>query len=173
MAKKKGEGAEAGSGPAASQVAEEASPSPAPAPAPPPVPEADVEELPRAIVRRLVKEKLSELAGEADVNVNKDALLAFGESARIFIHYLSATANDICKESKRQTINVEDVLKALEEIEFNEFIEPLRSALEDFRKKNAAKKSGSKSEKKRKAEQDLTGSQTKTGSQEENLVESG
>ncbi|KAJ1703158.1 hypothetical protein LUZ63_002937 [Rhynchospora breviuscula] len=171
MAKKKGEGAETGSGPSASQVAEEAPP--APAPAPPPVPEADVEELPRAIVRRLVKEKLSDLAGKEDVNVNKDALLAFGESARIFIHYLSATANDICKESKRQTINVEDVLKALEEIEFNEFIEPLRSALEDFRKKNAAKKSGSKSEKKRKAEQDLTGSQTKAGTQEENLVESG
>ncbi|KAJ3707614.1 hypothetical protein LUZ61_011319 [Rhynchospora tenuis] len=169
MAKKKSEGAEAGSGASASEAAKEAPP----APPPPPVPEADVEELPRAIVRRLVKEKLSELAGEEDVNVNKDALLSFGESARIFIHYLSATANDICKESKRQTINAEDVLKALEEIEFNEFIEPLRSALEDFRKKNAAKKSGAKSEKKRKAEQDLTGTPTKAGSQEENLVGSG
>ncbi|KAF3332056.1 DNA polymerase epsilon subunit 3-like protein [Carex littledalei] len=169
---KKGGGAEAGAGPSGSDAAVEAPPGP---PRAPPVPEAEVEELPRSIVRRLVKEKLSELAGDEDVNVNKDALLAFGESARIFIHYLSATANDLCKESKRQTINAEDVLKALDEIEFPEFIELLKPALEDFRKKNAVKRSGAKAketEKKRKAEQDLTESQAKTGSQEENLVES-
>lgn len=39
-------------------------------------------------------------------------------------------ANDICKESKRQTINADDVLKALEEIDFPEFVEPLKVALE-------------------------------------------
>lgn len=43
---------------------------------------------------------------------------------------LNCSANDICKESKRQTINAEDVFKALEEIEFPEFIEPLRASLE-------------------------------------------
>ncbi|CAA6663764.1 unnamed protein product [Spirodela intermedia] len=89
------------------------------------------------------------------MNVHKEALLAFSESARIFIHYLSATANDICKESKRQIINAEDVFKALEEIEFPEFIAPLKASLEDFRRKNAAKKAESKPrEKKRKAERD-------------------
>lgn len=84
MAKKGGEGAEGGPGPSASETPKEVPPVP-------PVPEAEVEELPRSIVRRLVKEKLSELAGMEDVNVNKDALLAFVESARIFIHYISAT----------------------------------------------------------------------------------
>ncbi|XP_020262323.1 caldesmon [Asparagus officinalis] len=109
------------------------------------------------IVRRVVKDKLSELAascssrksknskdeeGEGEeMSVQKDALLAFAESTRIFIHYLSATANDICKESRRQTINADDVLKAIEEIEFPEFIEPLRASLEEFRKKNASKRS--------------------------------
>lgn len=39
-------------------------------------------------------------------------------------------ANDICKESKRQTINADDVLKALEEIDFVEFVEPLKTSLE-------------------------------------------
>ncbi|XP_062083016.1 DNA polymerase II subunit B4-like [Humulus lupulus] len=90
---------------------------------------AEAEELPKAIVRRVVKDKLSHCAEDTDFNVHKDALLAFSESARIFIHYLSATANDICKESKRQTISGDDVLKALEEIEFSEFLNPLNASL--------------------------------------------
>ncbi|XP_039118198.1 DNA polymerase epsilon subunit 3 isoform X2 [Dioscorea cayenensis subsp. rotundata] len=95
-------------------------------------PSAAVEELPRVVVRRLIKEKLVQLrrGGDEDVNVQKEALLAFAESARIFIHYLSATASDVCKESKRQTMNAEDVLKALEEIDFPDFIEPLRHSLQ-------------------------------------------
>ncbi|WOL03495.1 hypothetical protein Cni_G12215 [Canna indica] len=122
-------------------------------------PAVEVEELPKAIVRRVVKDKLSKMAaggGEDEVSVQKDALLAFSESTRIFIHYLSATANDICKESKRQTMNADDVLKAIEEIDFPEFVEPLKASLEEFRRKNAVKKSGAKGKetaKKRKAEE--------------------
>ncbi|OIT40618.1 PREDICTED: DNA polymerase epsilon subunit 3-like [Nicotiana attenuata] len=101
------------------------------------------EGLPKTIVRRLVKDKLSQLSTDTDISLLRDSLLAFSESARIFIHYLSATANDICKESKRQTINAEDVFKALEEIEFPEFIEPLRASLEVFRQRNSKRKSGS------------------------------
>ncbi|RDX69619.1 DNA polymerase epsilon subunit 3, partial [Mucuna pruriens] len=101
---------------------------------------AEAEELPRAIVRHVVKDKLSRCSEDGDISVSKDGLLAFSESARIFIHYLSATANDICKESKRQIINAEDVFKALEETEFPEFVRPLKASLEEFRKKNAGKK---------------------------------
>ncbi|KAM0946192.1 putative DNA-directed DNA polymerase transcription factor Hap3/NF-YB family [Dioscorea sansibarensis] len=124
-------------------------------------PSAAVEELPRSVVRRLVKEKLAQLrrGGDEDVNVQKEALLAFAESARIFIHYLSATASDVCKESKRQTMNAEDVLKALEEIDFPEFIEPLRHSLQGFRSKNARKKADTKGkavQKKRKMEEEPT-----------------
>ncbi|KAB1223126.1 DNA polymerase epsilon subunit 3 [Morella rubra] len=90
----------------------------------------DAEELPRSIVRRVVKDKLSQCSQDGDLSLHKDALLAFSESARIFIHYLSATANDICRESKRQTINADDVLKALEEIEFPEFLKPLKASLD-------------------------------------------
>lgn len=50
-----------------------------------------VDELPLAIVRRVVKDKLSECSPDYDVSIHKEALLAFSESARIFIHYLSAT----------------------------------------------------------------------------------
>lgn len=127
------------------QPADAAQEEPAPAPAVPAaaVTEAEVGELPRAIVRRLVKDKLAQVAGGdgAEVIVNKDAMAAFAESARIFIHYLSATANDMCKESKRQTISADDVLKALDEMEFSEFVEPLKTSLQEFRNKNADKRS--------------------------------
>ncbi|KAG8050259.1 hypothetical protein GUJ93_ZPchr0009g2130 [Zizania palustris] len=119
--------------------------------------EAEVDELPKAIVQRLVKDKLAQVAtGGAEVIVNRDAMAAFAESARIFIHYLSATANDMCKESKRQTINADDVLKALDDMEFSEFVAPLRTSLEDFRDKNAARRSGTtkkKAEKRRKTDE--------------------
>lgn len=53
---------------------------------------ADADELPKAIVRRLVKDKLSQLSPDGgEIQVQKDSLLAFSESSRIFIHYLSAT----------------------------------------------------------------------------------
>lgn len=114
----------------------------------------DAEELPKAIVRRVVKDKLSHCSkGDGDLNVHKDALMAFSESARIFIHYLSATANDICKGSKRQTINGDDVLKALEDIEFPEFVDPLRASLEELREKNAGKKAGTSKAKEVKTKQ--------------------
>ncbi|XP_011043044.1 PREDICTED: DNA polymerase epsilon subunit 3 [Populus euphratica] len=105
---------------------------------------AEAEGLPKAIVRRVVKDPLSRCSPEdSDINVHKDALLAFSESARIFIHYLSATANDICKESKRQTMNADDVFKALEDIEFPEFVGPLKVSLSEFKRKNGGKKVGS------------------------------
>ncbi|KAK6926571.1 Transcription factor CBF/NF-Y/archaeal histone domain [Dillenia turbinata] len=118
-----------------------------------------VEELPKAVVRRVVKDKLSECSSiEGDIAIHKDALLAFAESARIFIHYLSATANDICKESKRQTISADDVFKALEEIEFPEFVAPLKVSLGEYRKKNLGKRKAAKEKeasKKKKTEESL------------------
>ncbi|VFQ71439.1 unnamed protein product [Cuscuta campestris] len=106
----------------------------------PVVPAVEVEDLPKTIVRRLVKEKLSQLSRDGEMSLLRDALQAFTESARIFIHYLSAAANDNCMESKRQTMNAEDVFKALEDIEFSEFVGPLRASLEEFRLKNSKRK---------------------------------
>ncbi|CAN1171369.1 DNA polymerase II subunit B4 [Linum perenne] len=136
----------------------------------------EVEELPKAMVRRVVKEALSQFSPDADFNIHKGSLLAFCESARIFIHYLSATANDISKESKRQTINAEDVLKALDEIEFPEFVAPLRSSLAEFKKKNAGKRAAASSQaretkKKKKSEEETpskkAGSKTNQPEEEE------
>lgn len=102
----------------------------------------DGDDLPRAHIKRIVKAKLTELMADVgpdksgrapDGHVQKEALAAFGESAKIFIHYLTATANEICRDGKRQTISVDDVLRAIEELEFGEFCEPLKVALEGER----------------------------------------
>ena len=60
----------------------------------------------------------------------QDALLACSEAGKLFIHYLAATANDACKDAKRQTVSAEDVLTALEDLDFPELVAPLRAALE-------------------------------------------
>jgi DNA polymerase epsilon subunit 3 len=53
-----------------------------------------MDELPRVIGRCLVEDKLSYVAGGegAEVIVNRDAMAAFTESARIFIYNLSTTS---------------------------------------------------------------------------------
>lgn len=39
-------------------------------------------------------------------------------------------ANDFCKDARRQTMKADDVFKAIEEMEFSEFLEPLKASLE-------------------------------------------
>lgn len=93
-------------------------------------------DLPKAVLKRMIKAKLQEVDkvrggdGTRDFQVNKDALLAFGEAGKLFVHYLTATANDICKDAKRQTISADDVVTALNDLEFDEFVEPLKKCLE-------------------------------------------
>ncbi len=120
----------------------------------------DVEvELPRAVVQRLVRARAAavlESSGAAaaprggakapaggeggaaakapaaakGAQITKDALLAFQESAKVFVNYLASTANDVTKESKRVTMSADDVFRALEELEFTELVQPLRQYLE-------------------------------------------
>ena len=102
---------------------------------------------PKSLLKRLVKEQMDQrVEGKdgADVQVNKDSLLAFDVAAKLFIHYLACAANDLCMEAKRQTLGVEDVFQGLEDTDFGEFVEPLRASLSAF--KEAKKKGKRKSE---------------------------
>lgn len=100
-------------------------------------------DFPKSLLKRIVKEQVQKLEGshgaspdsaQGDIQVNKEATLAFNEAAKIFIHYLTCAANDICMESKRQTLGVEDVFKALSEIDFDDLVEPLRKSLEALKR---------------------------------------
>jgi DNA polymerase epsilon subunit 3 len=139
--------------------------------------EAPDADLPKALLKRIIKARLSQLDaaaggdGKRDFQINKvggcthmtgtqegapaaaklgqrlqppadslcllplltllqDALLACAEAGKLFIHYLTATANDACKDARRQTISADDVLTALGDLEFAELVEPLKEALE-------------------------------------------
>ena len=87
-------------------------------------------DLPRAQIKRILQSKLTTGSDGKSLAVSKDAMLAFSESAKVFISYISTTANDIAHESKRQTISAEDVVKAVEELEFAELVAPLKEYME-------------------------------------------
>ena len=60
----------------------------------------DDADLPKALVKKIAKSKLAAIDQEngvevKDVQISKDALLALSESARVFIHYLTATGEKI------------------------------------------------------------------------------
>ena len=86
-------------------------------------------DLPKAAIKRIVKEKLDAL-GEGNIQIQKDGVLALAESAKVLITFLTATANDICKEKKRQTISADDVFAALEDLDFGDLVAPLQVALD-------------------------------------------
>ncbi|CAB0020153.1 unnamed protein product [Nesidiocoris tenuis] len=80
--------------------------------------------LPLSVITRIVKDSLPN-----GTNVSKEARTALARAASVFILYITSTANDIATKSSRKTINTNDVLKALEETEFDEFMEPLSASI--------------------------------------------
>lgn len=55
--------------------------------------------------------------------------------------YLTSSTAAAAKKQKHKSLSSDNVFSALEEIEFENFIEPLRAALESFRKAAKEKKS--------------------------------
>ena len=91
--------------------------------------------LPLASITRIVKSRLPE-----GVQVGKEAKLAFSKASGIFVLYLVSCALDICKESKRSTISAADIFAALEEVEFDEYKDPLRDYLNKYPEQQDARK---------------------------------
>lgn len=92
-------------------------------------------EPPLACVRRILKHSLPD-----STNVGKDASTAFARACGIFIIYVTSCANDFARESKRQTITANDVLAAVQELEFGEFVPDMTACLEQYRQAEKSKK---------------------------------
>ncbi|XP_066585865.1 DNA polymerase epsilon subunit 3 [Prorops nasuta] len=91
--------------------------------------------LPNAVVTRIIKEALPE-----GVTIGKDARTAVAKASSIFILYLTSSANILAKKGNRKTISGQDVIQAMSDIEFDQFIESLQESLENFRKAQKEKK---------------------------------
>eukprot|EP00833_Pecoramyces_ruminatium_P006180 jgi/Orpsp1_1/1180212/evm.model.c7180000072528.1 len=82
-------------------------------------------ELPKACVMRVIKAALPDNA-----LINKEAKIVMTKSATVFINYLTATANDVTKSTNKKILSANDIFSALETLEFDEFSDKLRDALE-------------------------------------------
>src|SRR5210317_2068129 len=92
-------------------------------------------EPPAACIRRLLKQTLPK-----STNISKDSLSALSRASGIFILYLTACANDVAREGRRTTIVAKDVIGALKELDFDEFIPSMEKFLEGHRRDEKVKK---------------------------------
>ncbi|XP_070688118.1 DNA polymerase epsilon subunit 3 [Pempheris klunzingeri] len=116
--------------------------------------------LPNAVITRIIKEALPD-----GVNVSKEARRAISQAASVFVLYATSCANNFAMKAKRKTLNAGDVLAAMEEMEFERFLEPLREALEVYKKGQKGKKEVS--EQKRKDKEKKTDSENDKSREEE------
>ncbi|XP_024152039.1 DNA polymerase epsilon subunit 3 [Oryzias melastigma] len=105
--------------------------------------------LPNAVITRIIKEALPD-----GVNVSKEARRAISQAASVFVLYATSCANNFALKAKRKTLNAGDVMAAMEEMEFERFLEPLRAALEVYKKGQKGKKEVSEQKRKEKKQAD-------------------
>mmetsp|Transcript_4506 Transcript_4506/g.14545 ORF Transcript_4506/g.14545 Transcript_4506/m.14545 type:complete len:151 (+) Transcript_4506:1-453(+) len=96
-------------------------------------------DFPQASINRIVKTALPD-----GMQMSREAKQAFAKAAGVFLLYLTSAANDICRSGKRHTISTPDVMKALDEVDFAEFMEPLEQCLKAYSSSLPKRASGSK-----------------------------
>ncbi|CAH1994133.1 unnamed protein product [Acanthoscelides obtectus] len=90
--------------------------------------------LPNGSVQKIIKEALPD-----NTNVGKDARLALSRAASVFVLYVTSQASNEAQKVNRKTLTKEDVINALKDLEFEDFIEPLQIALKEFKEAKAKK----------------------------------
>ncbi|KAI9811922.1 MAG: hypothetical protein M1832_000664 [Thelocarpon impressellum] len=83
--------------------------------------------LPRAMVQRLARGVLP-----PNTQIAKDAVLAISKSATVFVNYLSSSANENTLRQGKKTMMPKDVLEALEDLEFEDFLPRLEAELAKY-----------------------------------------
>ncbi|KAK2585091.1 hypothetical protein KPH14_008603 [Odynerus spinipes] len=105
--------------------------------------------LPNAVITRIIKEALPD-----GVTIGKDARTAVAKASSIFILYLTSSANIIAKKANRKTISSTDVIQAMADIDFEQFVDPLQESLENFKRTQKEKKDATTKKKQNKKDED-------------------
>merc|ERR1712095_260760 len=95
--------------------------------------------LPNAVVSRIIKEALP-----PNVKVSKEAQAAVAKAASVFVLYATSCANNVALKSNRKTIHGNDVVRAMEDMEFDKFIKPLENSLGSWKDSQQKKKDEAK-----------------------------
>ncbi|XP_071495908.1 DNA polymerase epsilon subunit 3-like [Diadema antillarum] len=107
--------------------------------------------LPLSVITRIMKDAIPD-----GISVSKEARNAVSKAASVFVLYATSCANTHAIKGKRKTLNATDVFSALEDMEFEEFIEPLKANLEAFRASQKGKKEASEQRKRNREDQDTS-----------------
>ncbi|KAK9877234.1 hypothetical protein WA026_016980 [Henosepilachna vigintioctopunctata] len=83
--------------------------------------------LPNAPIQKIIKEALPE-----SVHIGKDARSALSRAASVFVLYITSQASKQAQKFKRKTLSGQDVMNALSDLGFEEFLEPLEEFLKSF-----------------------------------------
>ncbi|XP_019616340.1 PREDICTED: DNA polymerase epsilon subunit 3-like [Branchiostoma belcheri] len=118
--------------------------------------------LPNAVITRIIKDALPE-----GVNVSKEARSAISRAASVFVLYATSCANNFALKGKRKTLNGTDVIAAVQEMEFEQFLDQLKDSWEAFKKEQKDKKDAAEKRKKTKEGEKAEGSSTGQPSQDE------
>lgn len=126
--------------------------------------------LPNAVIGRLIKDALPD-----GISASKEFRTAVGRAASVFVIYLSSAATEEAKKANMKTIGPNHVFAALEGVEFESFVEPLKQALEVYRKTAKEKKDKIPAKKKDTAGDESKSPTKKNGTNEDadGVVEAG
>jgi len=100
-------------------------------------------ELPQASVMRIVKAALPD-----NISVQKEVRNSLSKSAGLFLLYVTQSANEHCTAAKRSTISADDVLFALNDLQFDELSKPLAAFFQAYKNGDVAASSRAKPSKK-------------------------
>lgn len=80
------------------------------------------------------------------VKISDDSKVTIQECVFEFISFITGEANDHCQREQRQTITTEDVLWAMNNLGFDDYIEPLTLYLHRYHKNDGGARGSSKGE---------------------------
>ncbi|XP_015927073.1 DNA polymerase epsilon subunit 3 [Parasteatoda tepidariorum] len=120
--------------------------------------------LPSAVITRLLKDAIPD-----GINISKEARAAVSRAAAIFVLYTTACASHAQAASQRKTLTIDDVYAALEDMLFEDMIDPIKESLQAYHAQKSKKESlsnsptkGEKVPKKRKRSQSATAKETES-----------